>query len=104
MRRASASVLPVLHFVTKNGIVQVDKSRCIGCDYCVCRLPFHVRYLNPQTGIADKCNFCADTRTEVGQSPMRFRLSDGCAEFGRRDDPEIQHWINQNGLSPAGYA
>lgn len=33
----------------ENGIVQVDKSRCIGCDYCVAACPFHVRYLNPQT-------------------------------------------------------
>ncbi|MEG1214495.1 MAG: thiosulfate reductase electron transport protein PhsB, partial [Leclercia sp.] len=83
-------------FRDENGIVQVDKSRCIGCDYCVAACPFHVRYLNPQTGIADKCNFCADTRLEVGQSPACVSVCPTDAlKFGRRDDPEIQHWINQ---------
>ena len=83
-------------FRDENGIVQVDKSRCIGCDYCVAACPFHVRYLNPQTGIADKCNFCADTRLESGQSPACVSVCPTDAlKFGRRDDPEIQHWINQ---------
>lgn len=83
-------------FRDENGIVQVDKSRCIGCDYCVAACPFHVRYLNPQTGIADKCNFCADTRLETGQSPACVSVCPTDAlKFGRRDDPEIQHWINQ---------
>lgn len=53
----------------RTGIVQVDKLRCIGCDYCVAACPFHVRYLNPQTGVADKCNFCADTWLAEGQFP-----------------------------------
>ena len=67
-----------------------------GCDYCVAACPFHVRYLNPQTGIADKCNFCADTRLESGQSPACVSVCPTDAlKFGRRDDPEIQHWINQ---------
>ncbi|MBJ5974824.1 thiosulfate reductase electron transport protein PhsB, partial [Salmonella enterica subsp. enterica serovar Derby] len=83
-------------FRDENGIVQVDKSRCIGCDYCVAACPFHVRYLNPQTGIADKCNFCADTRLETGQSPACVSVCPTDAlKFGRRDDPEIQHWIDQ---------
>lgn len=36
-------------FRDDNGIVQVDKSRCIGCDYCVAACPFHVRYLDPRS-------------------------------------------------------
>lgn len=72
-------------FRDENGIVQVDKSRCIGCDYCVAACPFHVRYLNPQTGIADKCNFCADTRLETGQSPACVSVCPTDAlKFGRR--------------------
>ncbi|EML5939985.1 TPA: hypothetical protein SCR51_000776 [Citrobacter freundii] len=46
--------------------------------------------------IADKCNFCADTRLETGQSPACVSVCPTDAlKFGRRDDPEIQHWINQ---------
>lgn len=83
-------------FRDENGIVQVDKSRCIGCDYCVAACPFHVRYLNPQTSIADKCNFCADTRLDAGQAPACVSVCPTDAlKFGRRDDPEIQHWISQ---------
>ena len=44
-------------FIDENGIVQVKKELCIGCDYCVGACPYHVRYINPLTHIADKCNF-----------------------------------------------
>lgn len=41
----------------ENGIVRVDSSRCIGCSYCIGACPYQVRYLNPQTKVADKCDF-----------------------------------------------
>ncbi|VTP84460.1 oxidoreductase, Fe-S subunit [Proteus vulgaris] len=55
-------VLLAPSFIDENGIVQVKKELCIGCDYCVGACPYHVRYINPMTHIADKCNFCSDTR------------------------------------------
>ncbi|EEC1484913.1 TPA: hypothetical protein H6V66_004573 [Escherichia coli] len=57
---------------------------------------FHVRYLNPKTGIADKCNFCADTRLVAGQPPACVSVCPTDAlKFGRLDETEIQDWISQ---------
>ncbi len=86
-------------FRDANGIVQVDKSRCIGCDYCIAACPFHVRYLNPTTGKADKCNFCADTRLKEGLDPACVSVCPTDAlTFGRLDDPQIQTWIAQKSV------
>ncbi|MEA7515286.1 hypothetical protein ONK27_27710, partial [Salmonella enterica subsp. enterica serovar Virginia] len=42
---------------------------------------------NPQTGVADKCNFCADTRLAAGQSPACVSVCPTDAlKFGRLDE------------------
>ena len=51
-----------------DGIVVIDQEACIGCGLCLPACPYHVRYLNPQTGKADKCNACLQ-RTEQGEAP-----------------------------------
>jgi Fe-S-cluster-containing dehydrogenase component len=45
-------------FSTKDGVVLVDASRCIGCRYCIQACPYGARYLHPGTRTADKCTFC----------------------------------------------
>jgi tetrathionate reductase subunit B len=45
-------------FATKDGVVLVDKDRCVGCRYCIQACPYGARYLNPTTHTADKCTFC----------------------------------------------
>ncbi|MBI5836563.1 MAG: 4Fe-4S dicluster domain-containing protein [Candidatus Eisenbacteria bacterium] len=45
-------------FPTEDGVVLVDKERCIGCRYCIQACPYGARYLNPLTRTADKCTFC----------------------------------------------
>lgn len=51
-----------------DGIVLVESSRCIGCKYCVTACPYEARFLNPETGKADKCTFCLQ-RLEQGLQP-----------------------------------
>lgn len=51
-----------------NGIVDLDKDHCIGCKSCMHACPYDALYLNEQTGVAEKCHFCAH-RTEVGLAP-----------------------------------
>ena len=45
-------------FTTEDGVVLVDKDRCIGCRYCIQACPYGARYLHPVTKVADKCTFC----------------------------------------------
>ena len=45
-------------FQTADGVVLVDKDRCIGCRYCIQACPYGARYLDPRTRTADKCTFC----------------------------------------------
>ncbi len=55
-------------FRLSNGIVDFDDSVCIGCKSCMNACPYDALYLNPETGTAHKCNFCAH-RVESGLEP-----------------------------------
>jgi tetrathionate reductase subunit B len=45
-------------FVTKDGVVLIDKDYCVGCRYCIQACPYGCRYLDPRTNTADKCTLC----------------------------------------------
>lgn len=45
-------------YVTKDGVILIDKEYCIGCGYCIQTCPYKARYLNHKLGIADKCTWC----------------------------------------------
>ena len=51
-----------------DGIVDFDASRCIGCKSCMQACPYDALYIDPGTGTAAKCNYCAH-RVEVGLEP-----------------------------------
>jgi Fe-S-cluster-containing dehydrogenase component/formate-dependent nitrite reductase membrane component NrfD len=52
----------------KDGIVDFDSSRCIGCKSCMQACPYDALYIDPNTHTAAKCNYCAH-RTELGLEP-----------------------------------
>ena len=45
-------------FESPDGVVLVDKSRCLGCRYCVQACPYGCRYIDPRSHTADKCTLC----------------------------------------------
>jgi Fe-S-cluster-containing dehydrogenase component/formate-dependent nitrite reductase membrane component NrfD len=51
-----------------DGIVDFDKSICIGCKACIAACPYDAVFINPDDGAAEKCNFCAH-RIDIGLEP-----------------------------------
>lgn len=51
----------------EDGTVQIDKSKCIGCQFCAMSCPYNVRYLNEEEGVVEKCTLCSQI---VGQGGL----------------------------------
>jgi Fe-S-cluster-containing dehydrogenase component/Ni/Fe-hydrogenase subunit HybB-like protein len=58
----------VAMFKRADGIVDFDKSICIGCKACMAACPYDAIFINPEDHSAEKCNFCAH-RIDVGLEP-----------------------------------
>ncbi|HEV2834746.1 MAG TPA: 4Fe-4S dicluster domain-containing protein [Pyrinomonadaceae bacterium] len=55
-------------FKRRDGIVDFDKSICIGCKACMAACPYDAIFINPEDHSAEKCNFCAH-RIDIGLEP-----------------------------------
>lgn len=60
-----------------DGTVQVDKSKCIGCQFCAMACPYGVRYLNEEERVVEKCTLC-------GQKIAQGELPQCVAQCGAR--------------------
>lgn len=82
----------------EDGIVVVDPDICIGCKYCIQACPYDARFINPDTGAADKCDFCLH-RVSKGLEPACVEACPSRARiFGDLNDPnsEISRQINSH--------
>lgn len=55
-------------YARADGIVDFDKSICIGCKACMAACPYDAIFINPVDHAAEKCNMCAH-RIDVGLEP-----------------------------------
>ena len=55
--------------VREDGTVQIDKSKCIGCQFCAMACPYGVRYLNQEERVVEKCTLC-EQRISQGELPQ----------------------------------
>lgn len=90
-------------YTTPEGVVLVEKSRCIGCLYCMAACPYQVRVQNPKTHEVHKCRFCAVLEAQ-GKEPSScvHVCPTGARVFGDISDPnsEISKVIAQDGAKP----
>ena len=52
-----------------DGTVQIDKSKCIGCQFCAMSCPYNVRYLNEEERVVEKCTLC-EQKIAQGELPQ----------------------------------
>lgn len=96
-------------FIRKDGIVLVDKHRCIGCRYCMIACPYKARSLvyqqpewpedgNPEVplrgaGVVEKCTFCVHL-VDKGEAPACVtacnKTGEGAMYFGDLNDPNSE--------------
>jgi len=86
-----------------DGIVEIDKNRCIGCRHCMAACPYQARYFvagrDPQGqarfpartwGTVDKCTFCSH-RVDNGLVPACVNTCPASARiFGDLNDPDSE--------------
>lgn len=79
-------------FIDKaTGIVTVDSWKCVGCQYCIAACPYQVRFINPETNAADKCDFCRETQLKQGKQPACVEACPTQAlVFGDLKDPQSE--------------
>jgi len=69
-------------YTSPQGVVLVDKRRCIGCGYCVQACPYGSRYIDPRTHTADKCTWCFHRITRGLQPACVTVCPTGARKFG----------------------
>ncbi len=85
-------------YQTRDGVVLVDRTWCIGCGYCIMACPYSMRFFHPVHRVADKCTFCYH-RISKG---MKTACEEACAFGARRlgdlknpEDPVTQTVMTQ---------
>jgi len=77
-------------FTRKDGIVDFDDRRCIGCKACTQACPYDALYMHPDTHTSAKCNYCSH-RVDIGLEPACVNV---CPEHaiisGDMDNPETE--------------
>jgi Fe-S-cluster-containing dehydrogenase component len=63
-----------------DGTVQIDKERCIGCQFCVMACPYNVRYLSEEKKVVEKCTLC-EQKIAQGELPQCVQQCGGRARF-----------------------
>ncbi len=91
VRPPCVQVCPVgATYQTKEGVVLVDRTYCIGCRYCIEACPYGARYFHPELRVADKCTFCYH-RVVKGLRPACVEV---CPQnvriFGDLKDPDSE--------------
>ena len=77
-------------YQTKDNFVLVDKTRCVGCSYCVQACPYSIRFINPTSHTAEKCTWCYH-RVRKGLLPACVTVCPtGARKFGDLDDPDSE--------------
>lgn len=86
-------------FQKEDGSVIINQESCIGAGTCVDACPYGAIYLDPSTGLADKCDFC-ESRVEVGGTPAcAATCPTDAILFGYEEEESIQQALKRGSYS-----
>lgn len=74
-------------YVTKDGVVLIDRKWCIGCGYCITNCPYFARFFHPVVNTAEKCTWCYHRVTKGKNTACVDACSFGVRKFGWLNDP-----------------
>jgi tetrathionate reductase subunit B len=74
----------------EDGIVYIDRDKCIGCKYCIVSCPYDARFYNEEIGVAEKCTFCLPWIQEGHQPACVTTCLSKTRIFGDINDPESE--------------
>jgi Fe-S-cluster-containing dehydrogenase component len=86
----------------EDGTVQIDKSKCIGCQFCVMACPYGVRYLNEEERVVEKCTLC-EQKIAQGELPQCVSQCGGRARFFGDLDEGIESFRGPTDKVVGGY-
>src|SRR5664280_1383868 len=85
-------------YKTEDGVVVIDHTYCIGCQYCVQACPYGARFFNEEKNVTDKCTWCYHRITKGLQPACVEVCPVGARVFGDRNDKQspISQFIQNN--------
>ena len=78
--------------VAEDGSIQVDKDKCIGCQFCVMACPYGVRYLNEEEKVVEKCTLC-EQKLLQGELPQCVSQCGGNARWIGDPDQGFESFV-----------
>ena len=85
-------------YKTEDGVVVIDHTYCIGCQYCVQACPYGARFFDERRNVTDKCTWCYHRITKGLQPACVEVCPVGARIFGDRNDKQspISQFIQNN--------
>ena len=78
--------------VAEDGTIQIDKEKCIGCQFCVMACPYGVRYLNEEEKVVEKCTLC-EQKLLQGELPQCVSQCGGNARWVGDTDEGLDSFV-----------
>ncbi|WP_088138687.1 DMSO/selenate family reductase complex B subunit [Achromobacter xylosoxidans] len=83
-----------MHKRPEDGVVLVDHTKCVGCQYCTWACPYEAPQFNPALGMMTKCDTCYDLRAQGGNPVCVDSCPMRAIEFGLISELRAKHGTN----------